>query len=321
MLRALYFSILATCLPSFAVQAQSAAGRIYYDKNWNIISGRDSAAFYREYTPGNDKILVKDYYISGKLQMSGAIVGKDSLKTGVYNYYNEKGYREDENHYLNGRREGTSKSFYPDGRLAYEALYKDNFRSGYCKSYDSTGKVIAKEYYIEDPVRVRHLLTTDTTWTNEKRTADDYPGLQEGKSFYYHPNGQLAAEELFENGKLVSANFFDPAGRIVYYPHLPYSTQSAPRFKSGDYNVYLIQHVQYPKEARKREIEGKVYIDFIIETDGSIKYVKVTQSVHPLLDQAAANAVKSSSGMWEPGKMHNLPLRARYVVPVNFMLE
>lgn len=304
----------ALCLSGFLAQAQQS--RTYFDKKWAPLATADNAAYYREYAPEAAQIKVTDYYINGKIQMTGALTVDDSLKTGDYFYYNEAGGIQDQEHFLNGKKDGINKSYYSGGVLAYEALYREGFRSGYCKAYDSTGRLLMKEYYIEDPDKVRQLLAADTTGSGEERQ-----GLQDGKSYYYHTNGALASEELFRDGKFVSANFFDTTGRVIYYDHEPGSTLLHPVFLKGDYIRFLSQQVRYPKDARKKRVSGKVYVDFVIETDGTVSLVTVSKPAHPLLDQAAAEAVKTTSGLWKPGKKHNLPARVRYSVPIDFTLK
>lgn len=310
----LLFFLSALSLSGFLARAQQS--RIYYDKKWVQLSTADNAAYYREYAPEAAQIKVTDYYINGTVQMTGALTISDSLKTGDYVYYNEAGAVQDQEHFLNGKKDGISKSFYPGGALAYEALYREGFRSGYCKAYDSTGGLLFKEYYIEDPERVRQLLAADTMQTGENSE-----GLQDGKSYYYYANGTLASEELFRDGKFLSANFFDASGRVVYYDHEAGSTLLHPVFLKGDYIAYLSRQVRYPKDAQKKRISGKVYVDFVIETDGAVSMVTVSKPVHPLLDEAATEAVKATSGLWKPGKRHNLPTRVRYSVPIYFNLK
>jgi TonB family protein len=78
-------------------------------------------------------------------------------------------------------------------------------------------------------------------------------------------------------------------------------------------------NLQYPDSAEKMGIEGKVYVLFNVEKDGTITNVKVGKSVDPDLDQEAVRLVKGMP-KWEPGKMKGEPVRVSYLMPINFKL-
>lgn len=66
-------------------------------------------------------------------------------------------------------------------------------------------------------------------------------------------------------------------------------------------------------------ISGKVYIQFVIEKDGSITDVKVARGVDSSLDKEAVRVVKSMP-KWTPGKQRGKPVRVAYTLPINFQL-
>ena len=67
-------------------------------------------------------------------------------------------------------------------------------------------------------------------------------------------------------------------------------------------------------------VQGKVYIQFVIEKDGSITDVKVIRGVDASLDKEAVRVVKSMP-KWKPGKQRNKPVRVSYTLPINFQLS
>lgn len=292
--------------------------KIFYNKKWEQIPAGDTAAYYRIYTPRADQIDIRDYYINEVLQMSGQITLNDSLKTGLYKYYDKNGRLSSEMPYVKGKRQGKYRDYYPNGKLFYEVSYNENFQTGYRMGYDTLGALKFKEQYLDDPEQVRNIIAADTNW--QRHPERDCHGLQNGKSYYYHPNGRLASEELYENGKFLSANFFDPSGKVVYYNHEANSTAARPVFK-GDYATYLSRAVQYPKEARKKKIEGRVIISFVVDQEGSVIQLSVVKSVHPLLDAEAIRVLESTSGLWEPAREHNLPVKVYFTSPINFRLN
>lgn len=94
-----------------------------------------------------------------------------------------------------------------------------------------------------------------------------------------------------------------------------------PKFPGGDsvMYAYLRTHTQYPKEAIENNITGKVWVQFIVEKDGSVDSVRTVHSVHPLLDEEAERVVRSMPP-WAPGTQMGRPVRTRFNVPIIFEL-
>ena len=86
----------------------------------------------------------------------------------------------------------------------------------------------------------------------------------------------------------------------------------------------LAQHVvaetKYPKKARKKGLTGKVFVEFVVDTDGSVINVAILRGVHPLLDDEAIRVVKSFP-IFISGPQRGKPFKVRYRLPMNFSLE
>ena len=98
--------------------------------------------------------------------------------------------------------------------------------------------------------------------------------------------------------------------------------ESMPEFSGGDAGLmaYMRQSLKYPREAQEDGIRGTVMVSFVIEKDGSVSNVKVTRSVHELLDKEAVRMVKGMP-KWKPGMKEGKPVRTRYTVPIRFFLN
>lgn len=83
---------------------------------------------------------------------------------------------------------------------------------------------------------------------------------------------------------------------------------------------FLRENTQYPEEALKDSIQGKVVVSFVIETDGSISNIKVARGVHPVLDEEAVRVV-GLMPKWKPAMNNSKPIRVKYNVPVIFRLD
>lgn len=96
--------------------------------------------------------------------------------------------------------------------------------------------------------------------------------------------------------------------------------EDMPTFPGGNVNKWLSKNVKYPVLAQENGIQGKVFIQFVIEKDGSITDVKVVRGVDASLDKEAMRVVQSMP-KWKPGKQRNKPVRVSYTLPINFQLS
>lgn len=89
-----------------------------------------------------------------------------------------------------------------------------------------------------------------------------------------------------------------------------------------DWNKYLSNNVKYPNAAREDGIQGKVYVSFVVERDGSISNVSVAKGkeLGNGLPEEAVRVVKSMP-KWEPGKQNGQAVRCYFTVPVNYRLQ
>ena len=83
---------------------------------------------------------------------------------------------------------------------------------------------------------------------------------------------------------------------------------------------YMAENMKYPEDAKKQQVEGRVLVQFIVETDGSVSNTEVLMRVFPSLD---AEAVRVISGMpkWIPGKQNGKAVRVKYTIPVSFRFK
>jgi protein TonB len=99
--------------------------------------------------------------------------------------------------------------------------------------------------------------------------------------------------------------------------------EDMPKFRGGDINNFrewVQKRVRYPELAAENGIQGRVFITFVVETNGTVSNVTISRSVDALLDEAAKEAV-SASPKWEPGMQRGRPVRVRYSIPIIFQLQ
>jgi TonB family protein len=76
----------------------------------------------------------------------------------------------------------------------------------------------------------------------------------------------------------------------------------------------------YPKLAQQLNIEGTVYVSFVVNKEGKITDVKIARSVHESLDAEAIKAVQTLPKMI-PGKQNDKEVNVKYTIPVKFELR
>lgn len=98
--------------------------------------------------------------------------------------------------------------------------------------------------------------------------------------------------------------------------------EQMPEFVGGlmELYKYIAYSVKYPIEAMENGIQGRVFVAFVIEKDGSISSVKVLRPVNPLLDAEAVRVV-ASMPKWIPGTQDSKPVRVSFTVPISFSLR
>lgn len=83
---------------------------------------------------------------------------------------------------------------------------------------------------------------------------------------------------------------------------------------------YLQKSVRYPEMAKQLGIEGKVYVSFIIETDGSISNIELVRGIGGGCDEEAMKRI-AQMDKWIPGKNNGELVRVKQTIPIDFQLE
>ncbi|MCK9208711.1 MAG: TonB family protein, partial [Salinivirgaceae bacterium] len=98
--------------------------------------------------------------------------------------------------------------------------------------------------------------------------------------------------------------------------------EQMPEFPGGEFELrkYISQHVVYPEIAKENGIQGKVFVQFVVNARGKITNVTVVRGIDPSCDREAIKVIKNMPD-WIPGKQSGVPVRVQYVVPINFVLN
>ena len=97
-----------------------------------------------------------------------------------------------------------------------------------------------------------------------------------------------------------------------------------PSFNGADcqlFTQWVKEHQVYPREALELGLQGRVTIRFTITEKGELENVEVVRGIHKSLDEASLQIIKSSAGLWTPGKDHyRKPCSTTFLFPVIWQL-
>jgi len=97
--------------------------------------------------------------------------------------------------------------------------------------------------------------------------------------------------------------------------------ENKPEFGGGHaaYMRYLQKNMVYPAQARRMNVEGRVFVQFVVGVDGSVSQVEVLKGIGAGCNEEAKRVI-SKSPKWIPGKQRGKPVKVRIVVPLIFSL-
>lgn len=105
-------------------------------------------------------------------------------------------------------------------------------------------------------------------------------------------------------------------------PKIFFSVEQMPSYPGGEEALRneIGNNIRYPIEAQKKGIEGKVFVNFVVDKAGKIQNIKVVRHIHPDLDAEAARVV-STLKQWIPGMQKGEKVCVSYTIPINFVLR
>lgn len=95
-----------------------------------------------------------------------------------------------------------------------------------------------------------------------------------------------------------------------------------PEFEGGMEALYkyLAENIQYPEQAKADKVEGRVFISFVIEPDGTVSNAEVLRGIGGGCDEEALRVVQGMPN-WKPGMVDGKPVRVHYNIPITFKLQ
>jgi protein TonB len=95
---------------------------------------------------------------------------------------------------------------------------------------------------------------------------------------------------------------------------------AAPKEGLPAFYQYVMKNLKYPQQARDAKTEGKVFVQFVINIDGSLSDIKVIKGIGNGCDEEAVRIIQGSPP-WNPGKQKGVVVKQRYTLPFVFRLN
>ncbi|MGD9492470.1 MAG: energy transducer TonB [Bacteroidales bacterium] len=150
---------------------------------------------------------------------------------------------------------------------------------------------------------------------------------QDDISFNFYKRGQEGADSivLLKNDSLLTKEYImsskfnieETIDTVVFSLN-----EIQPEFPGGPDALmeFLARNIKYPVNARENNIQGTVYVTYIIEPDGKVTNIKVVQGIGGGCDEEAIRVV-SIMPQWKPGMQLNKPVRVQFTLPIRFILS
>ncbi|MFT5600937.1 MAG: TonB family protein [Flavobacteriales bacterium] len=320
----------------------------YHSKDFEIKEGKfryyyESGVKRMEYNYLNNIAIgrYKFWYQSSQLKVQGEY-NEAGNKTGVWKNWDTYGNSAFSGEYVNGNMNGEWLYYFPNGEIQSKENYEHGSKIGHWEEWHENGKLNGGGYYKSDLKTGEwiwyydngQLITTynyneqgkeigeHISWHKggEKKCEGKFKnGNKEGEWKWYFENNQMSSKEQFSKDSVLNFQFFTEKGEEIT-EGLSYETE--PEYPGGTDSLYIFlgDKMKYPAAAMDKNIEGKVYVSFIVENDGEVLEAKVIGSAHPLLDKEALRVINIMPN-WTPGIQHNQIVRVIYNIPINFQIN
>ena len=240
---------------------------------------------------------------------------------GSYTSYYPNGRVKEKGNYISDLKVGNWKTYHENGRLSsignYSIIrnFKDSYYSGKFKSvesgkweyYNKYGKLMDETIFKEYPDAVFNEFKKKNLKDNSTNKAHKRPT----KSLVLNKKDidQKKINSVKEEPEPVDEQIFD----VV---------EKNPEFIGGMSKLYefLGKNIQYPEMAKENGIQGKVFVQFVVWKDGTIKDVRVVKGIHKTLDNEAKRVVELMP-KWIPGMQNGKFVNARYTLPITFRIS
>lgn len=339
-MKAFFTSLLISC--SVLTYAQGPVN-YFFNRDGGRVQSRDSAAYIRTVTPpeaGTKLYSYKETTLEGKVFREGYSLKPDYVQADVRcTTYYPSGKMLSDITYDHARRK-TETYYFPNGKtylvINYNFITPNpadpkhfttdtlittcNNIAGKALVSNGNGHFIKYIAPLTDDY-IAYLNLTDVYYTGHELgfTEDGFVknGKKTGQWKGKNKDGAYSYTETYTNGKFLEGQSISNTGEVLKYNQL----HQSPEYAGGidQFYDFLSKNIVYPKEDRDKGIRGKVFITYIVEKDGSTSKWQILRGISDGTSAECIRVVKLST--WAPGRLHGIPIREQYTVPISFDLN
>lgn len=179
-----------------------------------------------------------------------------------------------------------------------------------------------------EPVQVKTVKMVSNIVVVDRKDIEEPPTIKEIESAVVSNQTQdgavkpnLVIPTTTGNGNGLGKDNEGVAGGVDNEIYINGGVDEYPEFTGGmkAFTKYMERNLRYPSRAQEDAVQGKVFVSFVVEKDGSITDVQVIKGIGSGCDEEAMKVIKKSP-LWKPGKNKGVPVRVRYNMPINFNL-
>lgn len=266
-----------------------------------VIEETDTPSIYRLY----------EFYPDNK-EKTLATISKfepNVVYEGIFQGYNKQGILTSKVNFKKGVLVGECYYYYDNGKLENVFQYDEQGNNpGKQKRKWVTGIDSLGNQFIKDGNGL-YKKTDKGGLTEEGNYLNGYKdGIWKGAS-------KIASyEEVYENGIFKSGTSTLADGKQIQYDKM----EQQPEFKGGmaEFYKYLARNYRFPAEAQRNQVNGKLYISFVVEKDGRLTDYEFKNSLGYGTQEEAVR-VLNDCPKWIPGNQHGIPVRVKYNININ----
>ena len=205
------------------------------------------------------------------------------------------------------------------GSINNSVIYKDNWQKFY---KDLSNQILTSSSYheLDSAFEVSVLFTINELGNVEKISIIDLAL-------------PLSNKEIIKKS-LLSLNSWTPATQIEIKTSQSFELTISrnmdvfiivdePAYPDGgmqSFYDFISQNMKYPLEARRMGVQGRVFVEFVVEKDGKLSNIKIVQGIGAGCDKEAIRIIQQCPN-WNPGLQKGKPVKQKIVLPINFYLD
>jgi TonB family protein len=159
------------------------------------------------------------------------------------------------------------------------------------------------------------------------------PEIRDGDFYWFYLNGNKRRKVTYKDDKEYNTLWWDPNGvKKLVGPKPVWNAEGKlvdeacffdkyPEFPGGEIALqrYIKNELNYPYEAKRKNVEGRVIIRMIIDERGKVTYAEVLKKINPYLEAEALRVVRKMP-LWSPAMNDGSPVSSLFTIPIVFRM-